>query len=479
MVESRKKVLIVDDEPSIRDSLSLLLKNSFEVFTAPNGQEALSLIENDSPDLILLDVLMPLMDGIETLKLLKERFSKIPVVMLTATNTVRTAVEAMKYGATDYLNKPFDVEELTTLIVNTLDNSDSSPQKVDNETKVRRDLKASLADYGPMVGRSPTMIDVFHRVGQIAERNTTVLITGESGTGKELIAQEVHKRSPRKDKPFVALNCAAIPESLIESELFGHEKGAFTHAVERRIGHFELADGGTLFLDEIGELSLSVQVKMLRFLQEQEFYRVGRSKPLRVDVRVIAATNKNLEELIKEKKFRQDLFYRINVIAIHLPPLRDRFEDIPYLIEHFLERFCPLYGGKKIEINKDAMEVLVEYDWPGNVRELENVMESLMALSTSQTITSEMLPKKIRNRSLNPESYKQNVLDGTLGFEEAERAFESEMILKALKKTNYVQTRAAELLGISRRILKYKMDKLGIREGAPEGAPLEIGESSK
>ena len=475
MQENRKRVLVVDDEPSIRDSLSLLLKSSFEVSTAKDGNEALQSVDEGVPDLILLDVMMPHLDGLETLKRIREKNIEIPVVMLTATNTVRTAVEAMKYGAYDYLNKPFDVEELTSLIVNALDkgavvNSKESPSKAS-----RQSLPPSQGDFGPMVGQSKGMLEVFQRVKQIAERNTTVLITGESGTGKELVARQIHDLSARKDMPFVAINCAAIPETLIESELFGHEKGAFTHAVEKRIGHFELADGGTLFLDEIGELSLPVQVKMLRFLQEQEFYRVGRSKPLKVDVRIIAATNKTLEDLIKEKKFRQDLYYRINVISVHIAPLRDRYDDIPNLINHFCKRMAPLYGERKIEFTKEAMDVLVAYDWPGNVRELENVVESLMALCLDDCITEEMLPKKLKSRSSDQDEFKTNVFEGSLGFEEAERAFETEMIVKALKKTKWVQTKAAEMLGISRRILKYKMDKLGISEKPSE---LEANSSS-
>ena len=467
MQESSKKVLIVDDESAIRDSLSLLLKHNFQVTTASDGQEAIDLMESLEPDLVLLDVMMPKLDGIETLKRIRQSNSKIPVVMLTATNTVKTAVEAMKYGAIDYINKPFDVEELTTLIVNTLvskaEEKAEEAQPAGNN-QVKSSLVKAKADFGPMVGKSAAMNETFQKVRQVAERNTTVLITGESGTGKELIARQIHDTSARKDKPFIALNCAAIPETLIESELFGHEKGAFTHAVERRLGHFELADGGTLFLDEIGELSLPVQVKMLRFLQEQEFYRVGRSKPLKVDVRIIAATNKNLEELIKEKKFRQDLYYRINVISINLCPLRDRFDDIPHLIEYFTKRFCPLYGGRALKFDKQALDVLLTYDWPGNVRELENVIESLMALSLEDLVTEEVLPRKLKNRTSALDNFKTQTFAGNIGFEEAEKAFETEMIVKALKKTDYVQTRAAELLGISRRILKYKMDKLGISD---------------
>ncbi|MBN8549175.1 MAG: sigma-54-dependent Fis family transcriptional regulator [Deltaproteobacteria bacterium] len=475
MLETRKRVLIVDDEAGVRDSLRLLLKSSFDVHTAEDGQHALTIVDDIKPDLILLDVLMPNLDGMQTLKQLKEKSVDVPVIMLTATNTVKTAVQAMKWGAIDYLSKPFEVEELTSLIVGTLSLADS--RNAEAEAPNRRHIPAPDADFGPMVGKSSAMRDLFQKVKQVAERDTTVLITGESGTGKELIAHQIHQLSPRRDAPFIAINCAAIPETLIESELFGHERGAFTHAVERRLGHCELADGGTLFLDEIGELSLPVQVKMLRFLQEQEFYRVGRSKPIKVDVRIIAATNKNLEELIRAKTFRQDLYYRINVIGVPLPPLRDRYEDIPHLVQHFIAKFSPVYGGKKIELSADAMSVLVQYDWPGNVRELENVMESLMALCQHEQITEADLPRKLKSKA-SSDGFRPAVFDESIKFEEAEKMFESEMIIKALRKTNYVQTRAAELLGISRRILKYKMDKLGISD-KPEMAAVTAGESSE
>lgn len=456
----RKKVLIVDDEASIRDSLRLLLKHEFDVLTADDGRAALELLESVSPDLVLLDVLMPNLDGLQTLKQLREKKGAVPVVMLTGTNTVRTAVQAMKWGAVDYLNKPFDVEELTNIIIRALDQSEVSERmQVRSEPRA---IPAVDADFGPMVGRCSGMQAVFQKVKQVAERDATILITGESGTGKELVARQIHELSPRKNGPFVAINCAAIPESLIESELFGHEKGAFTHAIERRLGHFELADKGTLFLDEIGELSLPVQVKMLRFLQEQEFYRVGRSKPVRVDARIITATNKNLERLIEEKTFRQDLFYRINVINIAIPPLRDRFEDVPELCSFFVKRLAPLYGGRTITFAADAVQALVEYAWPGNVRELENIVESLLALAPSDTIKVDDLPRKIRN--VDPRESAHPGTENGMNFDEAERFFETEMILKALRKTNFVQTKAAELLGISRRILKYKMDKLGISE---------------
>lgn len=473
MSELRRKVLVVDDEPGIRDSLRLLLKGDFDVSTAEDGKTALDVIDETKPNLVLLDVMMPNLSGVEALREIRTRDPKLPVIMLTAANSVKTAVESMKCGAVDYLNKPFDVEELIALIRKTFDEVEVRQPTVEGGLRTR---ELPPGDFGPMVGRAPEILEVFKKVAQVAERDSTVLITGESGTGKELIARQIHILSARRDKPFVAINCAAIPETLIESELFGHEKGAFTNAVERRIGHCELADGGTLFLDEIGELSLPVQVKMLRFLQEQEFYRVGRSKPTRVDVRIITATNKNLEEQIKAKQFRQDLYYRINVINIKLPPLRDRYEDIPYMAGHFVKKFLPTYGNRQLTFSAEALKVLTEYDWPGNVRELENVIESLMALCAGDEVRAEDLPRKLKIVSAS-ESYRNQMAGNEqLNFEEAERKFESEMITKALKKTNYVQTRAAELLGISRRILKYKMDKLGISDRPEGGAVPEESE---
>ncbi len=457
-VVNRRTVLVVDDEASIRDSLRLLLRANFDVITAENGAEAIALLQRLTPDLILMDVMMPVLGGIEALKEMRENKIDIPVIMLTATSTVKTAVQAMKLGAVDYLNKPFEIEELTTLLIKTLGDRQAIRSTISVESAKTPDI---VGDFGSLVGQSSSMKGLFDQIKVIAPRDTTVLITGESGTGKEMVAKSLHDISARAGKPFIAINCAAIPESLIESELFGHEKGAFTHAHEKRIGHFEQADNGTLFLDEIGELSLNVQVKMLRFLQEQEFYRVGRSKPIKVDVRIIAATNKNLEDLIREKKFREDLYYRIHVVHLTLPALRDRYEDIPLLVSHFSRKLAPQYGGKSIYFTPEAMESLVEYNWPGNVRELENVIESLLALSSDDRIDRGDLPAKITDCK-RTEIFKPQVLEGGVQFEAAEREFEREIILKALKKTNFIQTRAAVLLGISRRILKYKMDKLGI-----------------
>jgi DNA-binding NtrC family response regulator len=473
----KKRVLIVDDEPNIRDSLKLLLGRIYDVDVAEGGDDALKALTMtgsdpittaELPDVVILDVMMPGVDGISTLEQLRAMHPMVPVIMLTASKTVKTAVQAMKYGAVDYLSKPFDVDELLSLIEETIEKGSggrSAPSAIRTFEYERPMLLPVDGDYGCIVGENALMREIYQTIDQIAGRDTTVLITGESGTGKELVAREIHQRSKRKEGPFVAINCAAIPESLIESELFGHEKGAFTHAVEKRIGYFEDADGGTLFLDEIGELNLSVQVKLLRFLQEQEFYRVGKSKPVRVNVRILAATNRNLETAIKEGSFRQDLFYRVNVVSMEMPPLRSRVEDIPRLMEHFVKRMSPLYSDRNPRFTDEAKALFLSYDWPGNVRELENVIESLLALCDADEIGPNDLPLRLRERTGSRREIKDDVIDGFANFEEAERAFETEIIMRALHKSNFVQTKAAELLGISRRILKYKMDKLGIADG--------------
>jgi DNA-binding NtrC family response regulator len=464
MEEAQRSILVVDDEPAIRDSLRLLLQKSFHVEVAADGVEALAAVALRRPDLILLDVSMPKADGFEVLRQITERRDGIPVIMLTAVGSISSAVKAIKCGARDFLTKPFDITELTSLIVATLESSLPAQAEAESGAALHTARPAlPPADFGPMVGRSAQMLELFTQISQIAARDSSVLITGESGTGKELVAREIHARSARSQGPFVALNCAAIPESLIESELFGHEKGAFTHAVERRLGQFEVADGGTLFLDEIGELSQSVQVKLLRFLQEQEFFRVGRTKPIRVNVRIVTATNKNLEELVKAKLFRQDLYYRINVINLTMPALRDRIDDIPLLLAHFTKKLGQRYGDRLLTIAPDALTQLSLYEWPGNVRELENVVESLLALSQKDLVSVSDLPRKIREQAVT-QLGAAPVFAAGVGFEEAERRFETEMIVKALRRANFVQTRAAELLGISRRILKYKMDKLRINE---------------
>ena len=450
-----RKILIVDDEVSVRDSLRMIFKKDYQVIMAGSAEEAIIKVKSEEPDLIFLDIIMPEKDGMQALKEIRGMHPQIPVIMLTATKTLKTAVEAMKLGAYDYITKPFDVEELKLIAQKALESRDLRREN--------RRLQGEVEEryhFDNIIGKSKGMRDIYATIRQIAEKNSTVLIHGESGTGKELVARAIHYNSHRKNKPFVAVNCAAIPETLIESELFGHEKGAFTDAQTRRIGHFELADQGTLFLDEISELILPTQAKILRALQERDFVRVGGGKTISVDVRLISATNKNLEEMMARGAFRSDLFYRINVVPLTIPPLRKRKEDILLLAKHFLDKHAGV--GKK-KISPEAMDILIAYDWPGNVRELENIIERIVVLTTSDTITPDDVPSSLKTES-RVELIKLGVLDGRISFEEAEKEFERDIIIEALKKSNFVQTRAADLLGISRRILKYKMDKYSIAE---------------
>jgi DNA-binding NtrC family response regulator len=453
-----RSVLIVDDEVGVRESLKMILKKDYDVFLAKDAEEAFLQIKEHSPDVILLDIILPDLDGLKVLEKIKQNEPDIVVIMITATNTAKTAVEAMKLGAYHYVTKPFDNDELRLIISRSL-----SEKALKQELIFRREEMDKSFDFGNILGKSKGMKDIFKVVKQIADSKSTVLIMGESGTGKELISRAIHYNSNRKNYPFVTINCAAIPETLIESELFGHEKGAFTNAIEKKLGRFEVAHQGTLFLDEIGELSLTTQAKILRFLEEKEFNRVGGSKTIKVDVRLITATNKDLNQMIKKGSFREDLYYRINVVPIVIPPLRERKEDIPILIDHFINKFV-LENNKNVKgINKEALEFLMQYEWPGNVRELENLIERVIALTSNEYIPANELPYSFKNiPKIN--GLKESVLDGKVSFLQAEEEFEKEVILDALKRTNYIQSHAAEILGISRRILKYKMDKLGINQ---------------
>lgn len=454
-----KKVLIVDDEASIRDSLRLLLGERFDVTTANDGAQALETLLTLTPDVIVLDVMMPNVGGIETLRRLRERKVAAPVLMLSASNAVKTAVEAMKLGAVDFVEKPFELESL----IATLERATETKSVPDVGTSRAAQLSSepqSLPSVD-LIGSSAPMVALKATLDHVAPTDATVLICGESGTGKEIVARYIHAHSARKSKPFVAINCGAIPETLIESELFGHEKGAFTHAVEQRIGLCERAEGGTLFLDEVGELSPHVQVKLLRFLQEREFYRVGSAKAIHVDLRIIAATNKNLEALIAVHKFREDLYYRLNVVQVPLTPLRDKSEDIPELLTHFVNKLSPTYGGKQLAFSEAVQRVFAEYLWPGNVRELENVVESLLALVEGGNVEVNHLPPKLLAPQAQPV---ENALATESLGAPGRGTLDREQIVRALKRANYALPRAAELLGVSRRILRYQMEKLGISD---------------
>jgi len=459
----KKRILLVDDEAGIRASLKLVLEPAYDTLSASTAQEGLDLLRRESPHLVLLDVIMPGMDGLTLLKTIREEEARVPVIMLTGTKTVKTAVEAMKLGAADYLSKPFDVEELRLIVAKALETGE-----LEQEVLQLRAQVAKRYSFHNLIGKSPAMQEIYSKIEQLADTRTTVLITGESGTGKELVARALHYNSARKDKPFIAINSAALPETLIESELFGHEKGSFTDAQARRIGQFELAHSGTLFLDEIGDLSPATQAKLLRVLQEREFTRVGGTQPIKVDVRIITATNKQLTDLVKREAFREDLYYRINVVVLHLPALRDRREDIPLLAQHLLAKRIEGGGRPQQEFTKEALEILTAYSWPGNVRELENVVEQALIWSHGKPIEPAHLPSSLVQVASRTGAV---VIDGPPGqvlLEKSVLEFERKLIVDALQRTGYVQTHAATLLGISRRMLKYRMDMLGISRPVSE-----------
>ncbi|MEK7726135.1 MAG: sigma-54 dependent transcriptional regulator [Nitrospirota bacterium] len=457
----KKRVLLIDDEARVRSSLKMVLEPNYEILQAADAQEGLETFRKEGPDLVLLDVILPGTDGLAVLETLRSESRMTPVIMLTGTKSVKTAVDAMKLGAADYLSKPFDVEELRIVVDRAL-----SSQALEREVKQLRAQVVQRYAFHNLIGKSQGMQEIYAKIEQVADSRTTVLITGESGTGKELVAKALHYNSGRHERPFIALNCAALPETLIESELFGHEKGSFTDATARRVGQFELANTGTLFLDEIGDLSAMTQAKLLRVLQEREFTRIGGVQSIKVDVRIVAATNRNLEDMVRKGQFREDLYYRINVISLFLPPLRERGEDIPLLAKHFLAKRVEEEKRPHIEFGKEALEVLTRYPWPGNVREMENIIEQAFIWSQNcPQITQEHLPTIMKSDSRSS-SLRDDTLAGRMSLEKAVMEFEREIILDALKRTNYVQTHAANLLGISRRMLKYRMDTLGI--GRPD-----------
>jgi DNA-binding NtrC family response regulator len=450
-------VLVVDDEPAVRESLRMLLKRECRVDTAEDVDSALRAVARAVPDLVILDVVMPGRSGLELIGELRERQIDAPVIVLTATNTVSVAVEAMKLGAADFVTKPFELDALRHKVKQLLDH-----QLLEQEVVRLRDEVRQRHRLGAMVGRSAVMQEVFRTVERLAQSPATVLVSGESGTGKELAARAIHDLGPRADGPFVAINCGAIPRDLVESELFGHEKGAFTGASERRIGRFEAAEGGTLLLDEIGELAPATQVKLLRALQERVIERVGSSSPVPVDVRVVAATHRDLEQDVETGRFRSDLFYRINVLPLRLPPLRERREDILLLAEAFLVAAAARSGtGEPPRLSARARAALEEYSWPGNVRELQNAMEHGLAMSAGGEIDLAHLPIPVR-RSGRAEALREEWRQGRLDFEQVVARFESEILREALERTGWNQTRAAETLGITRRVLKLKMDRFRI-----------------
>jgi two-component system response regulator HydG len=447
------KILVVDDDPAHRKMLqAVLAAEGYEIHQAEDGTAAVSAVETQSFDLILMDIRMAPVDGMTALKELREVHPGIPVVMMTAYASVGTAVEALRSGAHDYLIKPIDIEELKILVEKTLKHS-----HLEQENRYLKERLGEHLQFDRIIGQSRPMVELFETLALVAPTEATVLITGESGTGKELIAGALHAGSPRSTHPLIKISCAALPETLLESELFGHEKGAFTGADARKQGRFQLAHSGTVFLDEIGEMPLSTQVKILRVLQEREFEPVGGTRTLQVDIRVIAATNKNLEAEIAADRFREDLFYRLNVVTLHVPALRDRREDIPLLADFFLKRYAEKNRRHLKGFSPRATDILTRHSWPGNVRELENVIERAVILSREDVITPSEFPDAIQAL----DTSKQNSgVDLTPG--RSLKAVERQMILRTLEETGGNRTHAADILGISRRTLQLKLKEYGI-----------------
>jgi len=448
-------VLVVDDEKNYLVVLADLLEDSgHQVLTASSGAEAIEIVKQVPVDTVLSDIKMPGMSGVDLLDHLLTLDADLPVILMTAFAEVDQAVLAMKKGALDHIQKPFDNRDIKRAVERGVEKR----SLIKNIRFLENELNTL---WGNIVGESKAMEDVFSIMKRVADTPTTVLITGESGTGKELIARGIHRASSRSNAPFVSINCAAVPENLLESELFGYEKGAFTGAVSLKQGKFEFADGGSLFLDEVGEMSLSLQVKLLRVLQEQEFQRVGGNKDIKVNVRIIAATNKDLREEVDAGRFRSDLFFRLNVVSVHVPPLRERRSDIPVLAAHFLGKFGARLSRQVSEVSPDVMSALYAYSWPGNVRELENVIERAMVLCRGNRIEPEDLPSEIRETPEIEEGI-DNLISWERSLAETLDAIEERMIRQALKKAGNVQNQAAKTLGISRSNLQYKMKKYGL-----------------
>jgi two-component system NtrC family response regulator len=458
-MKEKGKVLVIEDDEAQRLLLTgFLARQGFEARPASSAQEALAELKTGLFDLALLDFRLPDADGLQLLSGMRKIQPGIPVVFITAFGTIEVAVAAMKQGASDFLTKPIDLDLLLVSLDRILEKS--------SLVRENRELKERLAErYRPanIVYSSPQMEEVLGIVSRVASSSSTVLIRGESGTGKELVAAAIHYASPRHNHPFIKVNCGALPETLLESELFGHEKGAFTGALQRRIGRLEAADGGTLFLDEVGDLPLSVQTKLLRFLQEREFERLGSNTPIQVDVRIIAATHRDLEAAVREEGFRQDLYYRLQVIPIFLPPLRERREDIPPLLDHFLRKVCEREGKEISGVSPEARHFLLTYDYPGNVRELENIIERAVVLSRKGIIGLEDLPLPLREgRAQDPPDREANLPSSVANMEK-------DLILQALQASEGNQSRAAQSLGISERVLRYKMRKYGLNRGGNGG----------
>jgi nitrogen regulation protein NR(I) len=480
MLPEKKQVLIVDDEPNLRKILAAQLsRDGYDVLLAEDGEQGLALLREHHIDLVVTDLRMPKVDGMALLRQALAEQPELPIVMITAHGTVDTAVEALKLGAFDYLTKPFDKDEVRQIVGKALKTRELAGVEPSATREPTAEVKGSEGARFGIIGQSPGLTGLYAVLERVADSPTTVLITGESGTGKELVARALHDHSSRRGKPFIKVNCAAIPKELIESELFGYERGAFTGAVTSKPGRFELANGGTLFLDEIGEIPVEMQVKLLRALQESEFERVGGIKTMRVDVRLVAATNRDLKKLISQGAFREDLFYRLNVVSIRLPALRERASDTPLLVEHFLKKFNERLKKNVTGVEPEALELLGNYGWPGNIRELENVMERAVLFCDGHKLRVEDLPAELRGPGAPGSGSVAPLADasvdlGTLpaegGLKEhvkvAMSRLERDLVSRALKQTNNNVTHAARLLKISRKGLQLKMKELGLREGS-------------
>lgn len=460
-----EKILIVDDEQSMRDVLSIMLKRAgYGVTVAADGEEAIAQLGKDIFDLIITDLKMPKVGGLDVLKAVKDSSPETVVLVITAFASTETAVEAMKRGAYDYLTKPFQVDEVQLIIRNALEKRRLSTENM----LLKREL-ASQSSFAQIVGQSDAMQKVFDMVRKVADSKSNVLICGESGTGKELVARAIHYNSVRSRLPFVAVNCGALPEPLLESELFGHMKGSFTGAVSNKAGLFEVANGGTIFLDEIGETTPTMQVKLLRVIQEREFRRVGGTRDLKVDVRIIAATNKDLEKAVADGSFREDLYYRLDVIPINLPPLRMRTGDIPLLAKHFLERFAKANGKPVPELTPGAMHLLLAHEWRGNVREMENLIERAVAFASGSHIAEADINSWLhRPAAPSQGGYPTDLPTDGLDLEELINRIEKDLLLKALERAQWVKKRAARLLKLNTRSFRYRLEKYAIKGGRDE-----------
>jgi len=454
MEEQKSKILVIEDEKNMREILKILLEGEgYDVFTATDGVEGLGWINREIFDLIITDIKMPGLDGFHVLKKAQEESPESLVIMITAFGTTESAIESMKLGAYDYLHKPFKIDEIRLVVKNALEK-----RKLRGEVSILRDKIRTTYELGNIFYKSPKMQELLRLLPKIANSNSNVLITGESGTGKEFAATAIHNLSSRRERNLVAINCASFPEGLLESELFGHMKGAFTGAVYNKQGLFEIANGGTLFLDEIVEMPVNLQAKLLRVLQNGTFRRVGGTTDVTVDVRIVAATNKNLLEEVSEGRFREDLYYRLNVVPLHIPPLRERTEDIPLLVEHFIKKF----SGTSRRLSPDAMKLLIHYPWKGNVRELENILERVLLLTDEEEITPKDIPLEISHTDWGNTMFPKLEKTG-IDLDAIVEGIEKKYLLEALQLTNGAKTEAAKLLNLSFRSFRHRLQKYGIK----------------